>query len=87
MIHSVYDYIPANVLWEFYEKVGETPASLTHQFLTGYEFLAYMEYVRANAAIRQPVYKLNKAVTKDFVRFCDLMYDLWRGAGMLCFWR
>ena len=75
MIHSVYDYIPANVLWEFYEKVGETPASLTHQFLTGYEFLAYMEYVRANAAIRQPVYKLNKAVTKDFVRFCDLMYD------------
>ena len=75
MIHSVYDFIPANVLWDFYEKVGETPASGTHQFLTGYEFLAYMEYVRANAAIRQPVYKLNKAATKDFVRFCDLMYD------------
>lgn len=75
MIQGIYDFIPASLLWEFYERRGQAPAGGSHQFLTGDEFMAYMEYVKSNSAIRQPIYKLNKAIGKDFVRFCDLQYD------------
>ena len=78
MIQGIYDFIPASLLWEFYERRGQAPAGGRHQFLTGDEFMAYMAYmayVGSNSAIRQPIYKLNKAIGEDFVRFCDLQYD------------